>query len=120
MTHEDVMRIAMEEAEVAVRQGQAPFGAVVVDHEGTVIAQDHDRVHELLDPTAHAEINAIRLLCKKLNTLDLSNCIFYCTSEPCPTCMTSCIKARVRSIYYGAETEVTASLPIKAIYFATQ
>jgi tRNA(Arg) A34 adenosine deaminase TadA len=67
-----------------------------------------------MDPTAHAEINAIRYLCKNLNKLSLDNYIFYTSSEPCPTCLTACIKAHIPLIYYGAETEETASLPIKA------
>ncbi len=120
MNHEEFIRLAMEEAELAVKEGNAPFAVVVVDSNGEVVAKDHDRVRELMDPTAHSEVNAIRFLCKRLNTLDLGAFTFYCTSEPCPTCFTSCIKAKIRNVYYGAETESTASLPIKAQYLASQ
>ena len=119
MTHEDYMREAMKEADIAVTEGNAPFGVVVVDNEsGGIICRDHDRVAEHCDPTAHGEINAIRELCKERNTLSLRDTTFYTTSEPCPTCLTGMIKAKVPINYYGAETEETASLPIKAKDFA--
>ncbi len=115
MTHEDYIKLAMEEAQKAADRGGAPFGVVVINKEGDVVWRDHDRVNEHVDPTAHGEINAIRGLCKKLNTLKLREYTFYTTSEPCPTCLTACIKAQVPTIYYGAPTEETASLPIKAL-----
>jgi tRNA(Arg) A34 adenosine deaminase TadA len=59
-------------------------------------------------------------LCKKLNTLSLKDYIFYTTSEPCPTCLTGCIKAKVRKMVYGCDTETTASLPIKATELANK
>lgn len=120
MSHEHFMEIAIEEAELAIKEGSAPFAVVVVDQEGKIVAKDHDRIKELVDPTAHGEINVIRRLCKELNTLDLSPYTFYTTSEPCPTCLTGCIKVRVKNIYYGAETEATASLPIKGTHLVAQ
>lgn len=119
MTHEDYMREAMKEADIAVAEGNAPFGVVVVDNEtAEIICRDHDRVKEACDPTAHGEVNAIRKLCKELSTLSLRHTTFYTTSEPCPTCLTSMIKAKVNANYYGAETEATASLPLKAVDLA--
>lgn len=120
MNHEEIMKLALEEAEIAAQEGNAPFACVVTDGDGNVVLREHDRVKELTDPTAHGEINAIRKLCKQLNTLSLENYIFYTTSEPCPTCLTSMIKARVPKVYYGARTEATASLPISAEYLASQ
>jgi tRNA(adenine34) deaminase len=114
MTNEDYMRLAIDEAEL----GNAPFGCVVVDDHGEVVWKDHDRVKELMDPTAHGEINAIRGLCKNLNTLSLKGYKFYTTSEPCPTCLSACIKAKVSEIYFGADTQSGASLPIKAAELA--
>jgi tRNA(Arg) A34 adenosine deaminase TadA len=114
MTHEDYMKMAIEESNLAVKDGNAPFAVVVVNENGDVVMKDHDRVKEFMDPTAHGEINAIRTLCKQLDTLSLKNMTFYTTSEPCPTCLSACIKAKVKAIYYGAETELSASLPIKA------
>ena len=120
MTREDIMKLALEEAELAVREGNAPFACVVVDEEGNVATKNHDRVKELMDPTAHGEVNAIRMLCKRLNSLSLKGYTFYTTSEPCPTCMTAMIKAKVPTVYYGAKTEQTASLPIPSEFIASK
>ncbi len=120
MNHEDIMKLALQEAELAVREGNAPFACIVVDKECGVVAKDHDRVKELMDPTAHGEVNAIRSLCKQLNSLSLKEYTFYTTSEPCPTCMTAMIKAKVPAVYYGAKTEEAASLPIPAEFIASK
>lgn len=114
------MELALAEAELAVAEKNAPFGCVVTDRQGNVILREHDRVDEYTDPTAHGEVNAIRKLCKQRGSLTLQDCIFYTTSEPCPGCMASMIKARVPMVFYGAKTEVTASLPISAETIATE
>jgi len=118
MTHEEYMKLALEEAKKAVKENNGPFGVVVVDPDGKIAWKDHDLVNELTDPTAHGEVNAIRSLCQRLGTLSLKGYTFYTTSEPCPTCLTACIKAQVSSIYHGAETQPTASLPLKAVELA--
>lgn len=120
MNHEDIMKLALEEAELAVHEGNAPFACIVVDKEGNVALKEHDRVKELMDPTAHGEVNAIRSLCKQLNSLSLREYTFYTSSEPCPTCMTAMIKAKVATVYFGAKTEATASLPIAAEFIASK
>ena len=112
MNHEYYMKIAMEEAETSVKEGSYPFSVVVVNEAGEVVYKDHDRVKEYTDPTAHGEVNAIRYLCKKLDTLNLSDFVFYTTSEPCSTCFSSMIKAKVKKVVYGCKTEASASLPI--------
>jgi tRNA(Arg) A34 adenosine deaminase TadA len=114
MNLENIMKLALEEAQIAVDEGNAPFACIVVDQQGAIVLKEHDRVKEYTDPTAHGEVNAIRILCKKLNALSLRDYIFVTTSEPCPTCMTAVIKAKVAQVYYGAKTESTASLPISA------
>jgi tRNA(Arg) A34 adenosine deaminase TadA len=119
-SHEFYMRLAIEEAEESVKSGSYPFAAVVVDGNGEVVAKDHDRVKELMDPTAHGEVNAIRKLCRELNTLSLENFTFYTTSEPCPTCLTSMIKAKVSRVVYGCKTEISASAPISAEFIASK
>lgn len=112
------MKTALEEAELAVKEGNAPFACVVVNRAGDIILKEHDRVKEYTDPTAHGEVNAIRQLCKELSTLSLRDYIFITTSEPCATCMTAMIKAKVGQVFYGADTELTASLPIAAAEIA--
>ena len=119
MTPQEIMKLAIDEAEISVQQGQGPFAVVVLDPQGNVVWKDHDRQKELIDPTAHGEINAIRNLCKQLNTLSLKGYTFYTTSEPCPTCLTGMIKARVSTNYYGAKTETNASLPLSAEVLAS-
>lgn len=114
MNLENIMKIALEEVQIAVNEGNAPFACVVVDQQGAIVLKEHDRVNEYIDPTAHGEVNAIRMLCKRLNVLSLRDYIFVTTSEPCPTCMTAMIKAKVAQAFYGAKTEPTASLPIPA------
>lgn len=114
MNLENIMKLALEEVQIAVNEGNAPFACIVVDQQGVIVLREHDRVNERTDPTAHGEVNAVRTLCKKLNVLSLRDYIFVTTSEPCPTCMTAMIKAKVAQVYYGAKTEPTASLPIPA------
>lgn len=120
MNTENIMKLALEEAQLSVQLGSVPFACVVTDSSGKVVLKEHDRVKEYTDPTAHSEVNAIRKLCKQLNTLSLADYTFYTTSEPCPTCMSSMIKAKVKRVFYGAKTEPTASLPIPAEYLAAQ
>jgi tRNA(Arg) A34 adenosine deaminase TadA len=118
-TPEDLMHLAIDEAELSVKSGNGPFAVIVVNPNGEVVWKDHDRQKELSDPTAHGEINAIRQLCGSLKTLSLKGYIFVTTSEPCPTCLTGMIKAQVSVVYYGAKTEATASLPLSAEMIAS-
>jgi len=118
-TPEELMRLALEEAELSVREGNGPFAVIVVDPEGNIVWKDHDRQKELSDPTAHGEINAIRHLCPLLKTLSLKGYTFVTTSKPCPTCLTGMIKAQVTLNYYGAKTEASASLPLSAEMIAS-
>lgn len=114
MNDEDIMRQAISEASLSVEEGSVPFACVVIDRDRNVVLREHDRVQELRDPTAHGEINAIRKLCKEQDTLSLRDYTFFTTSEPCPTCLSSLIKAKVERVIYGCKTEKTASLPISA------
>jgi tRNA(adenine34) deaminase len=120
MRHDEIMQLALQEAELAAKDGNAPFACIVVDKEGKIVLREHDRVKELVDPTAHGEINAIRKLCKQFNTLSLNDYTFYTSSEPCPSCVAGMIKAKVPAVFYGAKTETTASLPISAEFIASK
>ena len=108
------MRIAIEEA----KKGDFPFGAVIVKDD-KIIAKAHNTAAGV-DPTAHAEVNAIRKACKTLNTTNLSGCTLYTTSEPCPMCFFAAWWARVSRIVYGAEvndlTEDEWKIEIKSSY----
>ena len=77
-----------------------PFGAVILKN-GKIVGVGNNKVLLNNDPTAHAEVIAIRDACKNLGTYDLSNCIIYSTSEPCPMCISSIIWANIKEVYYG-------------------
>ena len=79
-----------------------PFGAVIVDKDGNVISKGHNSVLKNNDPTAHAEIVAIRNACNNLKTYDLSGCVIYSSCEPCPMCLSAIIWSNIKCIYYGA------------------
>ena len=100
------MAIALSEQNVTQNLG-GPFGAVIVK-DGEVISATANRVISENDPTAHAEISAIRLACKKLATYDLSGCEIYTSCEPCPMCMGAIYWARINKIYY-ANTKTDAA-----------
>lgn len=96
------MHKAKENAEVGIRNCEGgPFGVVIIDKDGNIIANGNNRVLKEKDPTAHAEIVAIREASKKLNTYDLSNCILYTSCEPCPMCLSAIIWANIETVYYG-------------------
>lgn len=101
------MQVAYDEATQGMLNNEGgPFGAVIVK-DGKVIAKAHNRVLTSKDPTAHAEINAIRKASKMLDTYDLSGCILYTTCKPCPMCLGAILWARIDTVYYGA-TEADA------------
>lgn len=97
------MMAAIQQAEENIIHGKGgPFGAVVV-HEGKIIAAVGNKVTSTNDPTAHAEVVAIREACKVLNTFDLSGCEIYASCEPCPMCLGAIMWARIDKLYYAAD-----------------
>lgn len=94
------MREAIRLASESVKQGGGPFGAVVVK-DGKIVAGSSNRVTLDNDPTAHAEVNAIRKACRVLGTFDLSGCTLYTSCEPCPMCLGAIYWAHIDRIYYG-------------------
>lgn len=100
MNDEHVMRLAIKEARKHLKDGGGPFGACIVK-DGKVVACAHNTVYSSCDSTAHAEINAIREACKKLKTINLSDCVIYSTTEPCPMCFSAIHWAKIKKIVYG-------------------
>ena len=95
------MREAIQEAEAGMRSGRGgPFGCVIV-HRGEVIARGNNRVTSTNDPTAHAEITAIREACARLRRFSLEECELYTSCEPCPMCLAAVYWARIPTLYYG-------------------
>lgn len=101
MNDVDFMELALKEAEEAGREGEVPVGAVLVHADGTLIARAHNSSIALCDPTAHAEILAIREAGKYLKNYRLLDTVLYVTVEPCIMCMGAVIHARVRKVVFG-------------------
>ncbi len=96
------MELALQEARLAAGRGEVPVGAVVVSPEGVVVAAAGNRTRELSDPTAHAEVLAIRAACAAVGSERLPGYDLYVTLEPCVMCAAAISFARVRRLYYGA------------------
>ena len=105
------MRLAKNAAENGMNLNEGgPFGAVIIDKEGNIIATGNNQVLKNNDPTAHAEVIAIRNACKKLNTYDLSDYILYTSCEPCPMCLSAIIWSNIKEIYYACTREDAANI----------
>lgn len=100
--NECIKRAKQEALNGLINNDGGPFGAVITDKKGNIIVSSHNEVLKNNDPTAHAEIIAIRKACKKLNTYDLSNYILYTSCEPCPMCLSAIIWSNIKEIYYSA------------------
>jgi tRNA(Arg) A34 adenosine deaminase TadA len=96
------MERALREARLAAERGEVPIGAVIVGPDGTVLAEAGNRTEETSDPTAHAEMLAIRAAAAKLGAPRLVDCDLYVTLEPCPMCAQAISFARIRRLYWGA------------------
>ena len=98
------MEEALVQARLALEAGEVPVGAVVVHH-GQVIARAHNEREALCDPTAHAEVLALRRAANVLGRRRLEGCSLYVTLEPCPMCAGAIVMSGVSSVYYGAQDE---------------
>ena len=96
----EFMQMAIDASVENVKNGGGPFGAVIVKN-GEVVAVGTNRVTANNDPTAHAEVMAIRASCQRLNTFRLSDCEIYTSCEPCPMCLSAIYWSGIRIIYYG-------------------
>ncbi len=99
--HEAFMGMALQEAEAAALEGETPVGAVVVC-EGAVVARAHNLRETADDPTAHAELIAVREAAHRLGRWRLTDCTVYVTLEPCPMCAGALVNARIGELVYGA------------------
>lgn len=105
MTHNDFLSKAFEEAFAGMRANKGgPFGAVVVRN-GIVIGTGFNSVTSANDPTAHAEVNAIRQACSVANYFHLEDAVLYATCEPCPMCLAAIYWARIKKVYYCSSTK---------------
>ena len=118
MEFRSFMEVALEEARAAGARGEVPVGAVVVSPEGRVVARAGNRTRELNDPTAHAEILAIRAACAGLGSERLGGHDLYVTLEPCPMCAAAISAARIGRLYYGAADPKSGGVAVGARVFS--
>ena len=111
------MDVALDEARAAALRGEVPVGAVVVLG-GQVIAREGNRVRELCDPVAHAEVLAIRAACRVIGSERLVGADIYVTLEPCPICAGAISAARVARLYYGAADPKSGGVAVGARVFS--
>ena len=109
MTKEELMRKAIELSIKSVRNGGGPFGAIIA-RKGEIIAEGSNGVTIYNDPTAHAEVTAIRKACDKLGTFDLTGCEIYTSCEPCPMCLGAIYWAHLDKIYYANDRKDAADI----------
>ena len=109
MTKEELMQRAIELSIKSVHNGGGPFGAVIA-REGEIIAEGSNGVTIYNDPTAHAEVTAIRKACEKLGTFDLTGCEIYTSCEPCPMCLGAIYWAHLDKIYYANDRKDAADI----------
>lgn len=110
------MEAAIALSHEAIRTGRGgPYGAVIVK-DGKIIGRGMNEVASLNDPTAHAEMTAIREACRSLGSWNLSGCDLYTSCEPCPMCLAAIYWARVERIYYGNSREVAAQFGFNSQY----
>lgn len=117
MKHNDMMKLAIEEAQKTMKDNiGGPFGAVITDLDGNLIAVASNTVLGDHDPTAHAEINAIRKACQILGTHNLQDCILYATGYPCPMCLSAIIWANIKQVYFGCRPEDAEAIGFRDDY----
>lgn len=112
------MELALAEARAAAARGEVPVGAVIVGPGGVVLAQAGNRTRELSDPTAHAEVLAIRTACAALGQERLVGHDLYVTLEPCPMCAAAISAARIGRLYYGAADPKSGGVAFGARVFS--
>lgn len=101
MTDEDAMREAIRVCREGIAAGQTPFGSAIA-RDGRLLLARHNTVWRDTDPTAHAEVNALRAAAGSLGTIDLSGCTLYSTCEPCPMCLAATHWSRIDRVVFGA------------------
>ena len=96
------MKVALKEANKAAKRNEVPVGVVLTDQSGKILSKNGNRVREMKDPTAHAELLVLRESSKLLNSDKLINCSIYTTLEPCAMCAMAISLARIKNLFYGA------------------
>jgi tRNA(Arg) A34 adenosine deaminase TadA len=118
----ELIKACQDEAEIAIKENNVPISSIITDLEGNILVIAHNTQNVDNDPTAHGEINALRLLGKKKGTRYLDGCVVFGNAEICSMCASACIKAHIYAFYYGAPAEDTMDpwLPISDIAKVTR
>lgn len=111
---ERFMHLALDICRQGIAAGQTPFGAVIV-RDGAVLAAAHNTVWGQTDPTAHAEVVAIRMACRQIGAIDLTGATIYSTTEPCPMCFAAVHWARLSRIVFGARIADAAAFGFREL-----
>jgi tRNA(Arg) A34 adenosine deaminase TadA len=117
MTDEDYMQMAIRKTQEGIAAGQSPFGSVIVNKDGRVIAATHNSVWRTCDPTAHAEMNCIRQATSVLKTIALPGCALFSTTEPCPMCLAASHWAKLERVVFGATIADAAAAGFNELHF---
>jgi tRNA(Arg) A34 adenosine deaminase TadA len=118
MTAKSLMDVALEEARSAALRGEVPVGAVLVGADGTLLARSGNRIIELRNPTAHAEMLVIEAAAKTLGSERLTGCHLYVTLEPCTMCAAAISFARIARLYFGAPDEKAGAVEHGVRFFS--
>lgn len=102
---EYIMKSVIEEVDIAIKDGNSPFAAFLLDKEGNILYKAHNTSNTDIDPTAHAEINLIRNACRDLKTKKLNDYILISNAWSCTMCFSAAIKAKISNFIFGAESE---------------
>ncbi|GGF30097.1 guanine deaminase [Halobacillus andaensis] len=109
MDHKNYLYQTIHLAIENIQSDGGPFGAIVVDQYGNIVGVGQNKVTSTNDPTAHAEVQAIRKACENLNTFQLKDCVLYTSCEPCPMCLGAIYWARIEKVYYAADQKLAAA-----------
>ena len=102
----EILQAAINQARQTMNQNiGGPFGAAIISEKGEILAVSSNSVLRDNDPTAHAEVNAIRAACRKIGSYDLSGCVLYTTAYPCPMCLSAIIWANIKKVYFGCRPQ---------------
>lgn len=101
-----IISLAIDQARKTMNQNiGGPFGAAIIDKNGEILSVSSNSVLRDNDPTAHAEVNAIREACQKIKSYDLSECVLYTTAYPCPMCLSAIIWSNIKTVYFGCTAQ---------------
>ncbi len=106
---QEFMKEALKEAKLAFKEDEVPVGAIIISPEGKIIGRGRNQIIKLNDPTAHAEILAIKMACKNLGNYRLLGCRMYVTLEPCPMCAYALVLARIEELIFATPDEKTGA-----------